>query len=107
VHGELEAEIRRTFDPVRGGADGKGFPKVEWWREEVLAGMLARVFSRSSAVAGAALAADAAWDPRAWRFTVRFPDESGGVLPLPAAELGTAVIFPRLERLVFEPLDGK
>ena len=101
----LEERLRRWADPIRGGADGRGFPLLPWgrcgdiaaWLEAGLRGPIAGAdpegHSRSRLPAPTPLD----WDPEEWRLVLRGPG-----VETPAPGPTDMLSVPRIERLVFE-----
>jgi len=101
----LEERLRRWADPIRGGADGRGFPLLPWarageiaaWLEAALRGSVSGAVPESILRSMLPGPAPLDWDPEEWRLVLRGP---GGEAP--GGGSGDAPCLPAIERLVFE-----
>jgi hypothetical protein len=101
----LEERLRAWADPVRGGAEGRGFPLLPWSRPGDIAGWIEAALRGPVGVDApdpllrsrfpGPLPLD--WDPGEWRLLLRAP---GGDAPAAGPRDGPAVLY--IERLVFE-----
>lgn len=108
VRRAIEERLRLFFHPLRGGADGSGFPASESWDAEGLR-VAAREALVRSAEGGAPGAGFPGWEPRGWRYDVALTQPASGPqapgLPPRGPPDGT-IQFPVLERFTFELPEG-